>query len=140
MDTKGIVDEESSKKAQKSGIIFIMDECQKNLRELNWTNKLLAFNNCMTKQSRNIVISNINSNGILRIVLNVLTIVASDLWVRTFKVMLNASKDNSVKVVVIASTGDVFCSGHNLKEINEAKKADDGGESYYLGLFKTYPH
>ena len=27
------------------------------------------------------------------------------------------SKDNSVKVIVIASTGNVFCSGHNLKEI-----------------------
>ena len=46
-------------------------------------------------------------------------------------------KDDSVKVIVIASTGNVFCSGHNLKEINEAKKAEDKGESYYLDLFKT---
>jgi enoyl-CoA hydratase/carnithine racemase len=52
------------------------------------------------------------------------------------KAISNASKDNSVKVIVIASTGDVFCSGHNLKEINEAKKLDDNGESYYLRLFK----
>ena len=48
-----------------------------------------------------------------------------------------ASKDNSVKVVVIASIGNVFCSGHNLKEINEARKANYGGEFYYLELFKT---
>ena len=41
------------------------------------------------------------------------------------KAISDASKDNSVKVIVIASTGDVFCSGHNLKEINEAKKSDD---------------
>ncbi len=94
----------------------------------------------MTKQSRNIVISNINNNGILRIVLNDPDNknALSELMMQELsKVILNASKDNSVKVVVIASTGDVFCSGHNLKEINEAKKADDGGESYYLGLFKT---
>ena len=30
---EGIVDEESSKKAQKSGIIFIMDECPKKILE-----------------------------------------------------------------------------------------------------------
>jgi enoyl-CoA hydratase/carnithine racemase len=38
---------------------------------------------------------------------------------------------------VIASTGNVFCSGHNLKEIKEARRAKDSGESYYLELFKT---
>jgi len=48
-----------------------------------------------------------------------------------------SSKDNSIKVIVIASTGNVFCSGHNLKEINEARKAEDSGKSYYLELFKT---
>ena len=48
-----------------------------------------------------------------------------------------ASKDKSVKVIVIASGGNVFCSGHNLKEINEARKVGDGGKSYYLELFKT---
>ena len=49
----------------------------------------------------------------------------------------DASHDSSIKVIVIAATGNVFCSGHNLKEINEAKKAEDKGESYYLDLFKT---
>ena len=81
----------------------------------------------MTKQSRNIVISNINNNGILRIVLNDpdnKNALSEFMMQELSKVILNASKDNSVKVVVIASTGDVFCSGHNLKEINEAKKAD----------------
>tara|TARA_B100001250_G_C19769646_1_gene776476 strand:+ start:754 stop:1560 length:807 start_codon:yes stop_codon:yes gene_type:complete len=46
-----------------------------------------------------------------------------------------ASNDNSVKVIIIAATGDVFCSGHNLKEITDARKDDDDGASYFLDLF-----
>ena len=46
-----------------------------------------------------------------------------------------ASKDNSIKVIVIASTGNVFCSGHNLKEITIARDNSDDGASYFLNLF-----
>ena len=46
-----------------------------------------------------------------------------------------ASLDSSIRVIVIAATGNVFCSGHNLKEITSARKNDDLGESYYINLF-----
>lgn len=48
----------------------------------------------------------------------------------------SAATDNSTKVIVIAAKGDVFCSGHNLKEITEARSNDDGGSSYFINLFK----
>jgi len=48
----------------------------------------------------------------------------------------SASTDNSTKVIVIAAKGDVFCSGHNLKEITEARSNNDGGASYFIDLFK----
>tara|TARA_B100001079_G_scaffold269191_1_gene280963 strand:+ start:201 stop:1007 length:807 start_codon:yes stop_codon:yes gene_type:complete len=51
------------------------------------------------------------------------------------KALAEASIDNSIKVIVIAANGNVFCSGHNLKEITDARKNDDDGESYFLSLF-----
>ena len=46
-----------------------------------------------------------------------------------------ASSDNSIKVIVISAIGDVFCSGHNLKEITYARENEDEGESYFMDLF-----
>jgi len=50
---------------------------------------------------------------------------------------INAANDNKeVKVIIIASTGNVFCSGHNLKEITAARNNNDEGTSYFINLFK----
>ena len=46
-----------------------------------------------------------------------------------------ASLDSSIRVIIIAATGNVFCSGHNLKEITNARKNEDLGKSYYINLF-----
>jgi enoyl-CoA hydratase/carnithine racemase len=87
-----------------------------------------------------ILLKNLNENGILRLTLNDIdnkNALSELMMQKLIEAISKGSKDNSVKVIVIASTGNVFCSGHNLKEINEAKKAEDKGESYYLDLFKT---
>ncbi|MFL2713412.1 MAG: enoyl-CoA hydratase [Gammaproteobacteria bacterium] len=47
------------------------------------------------------------------------------------------SADKSIKVIVIASTGKIFCSGHNLKEITAARKNNDQGQSYFKNLFES---
>ena len=50
---------------------------------------------------------------------------------------INAANDNKeVKVIIIASNGNVFCSGHNLKEITAARNNNDKGESYFMKLFE----
>ena len=93
----------------------------------------------MNDSIENILLKSSNDHGILRLTLNDpdnKNALSELMMQELLKAISDASKDNSVKVIVIASTGDVFCSGHNLKEINEAKKSDDNGESYYLGLFK----
>ena len=93
----------------------------------------------MKDSLENILLKSPNDHGILRLTLNDpdnKNALSELMMQELLKAISDASKDNSVKVIVIASTGDVFCSGHNLKEINEAKKSDDNGESYYLGLFK----
>ena len=50
---------------------------------------------------------------------------------------INAANNNKeVKVIIIASNGNVFCSGHNLKEITAARNNNDKGESYFMNLFE----
>ena len=94
----------------------------------------------MKDNIKNILLRNCDDNGILRLTLNDLDNknALSELMIQKLvKAILEASKDNFVKVIVIASTGNVFCSGHNLKEIQQACSTDDNGESYYLELFKS---
>ena len=47
------------------------------------------------------------------------------------------SEDNSVKVIILSSTGPVFCAGHNLKDLNAKRSEHDKGKSYYNKIFKN---
>ena len=47
------------------------------------------------------------------------------------------SRDNSVKVIILSSTGPVFCAGHNLKDLNSKRAESDRGKSYYEKIFKN---
>ena len=92
----------------------------------------------MNKSSNNILRKDKVEDGILRLTLddqenkNAL----SKTMMEQLKDSLNsASLDDSVKVVVIAATGDVFSSGHNLKEITNARENEDAGEAYFNNLF-----
>ena len=71
--------------------------------------------------------------GILRLILddpdnkNAL----SDKMMRQLKdLIVEASSNDSVKVIIIAAVGDVFCSGHNLKDITAARSNSDSGKEY----------
>ena len=52
-------------------------------------------------------------------------------------IIKEVSVDKSIKVVVIAANGKIFCSGHNLKENTAARKNRDQGESYFRDLFES---
>lgn len=80
----------------------------------------------------------IEKDGILRITLcdvdnkNAL----SYLMMERIKNIISESNNNdSIKVIVIAAEGNVFCSGHNLKEISSARSNDDNGKSFFEELF-----
>ena len=48
-----------------------------------------------------------------------------------------ASKNENVKVIILSSTGPVFCAGHNLKDLNSRKSDSDNGKSYYRKIFSS---
>lgn len=45
-----------------------------------------------------------------------------------------AASDTSVRVIVIAANGHVFCAGHDLKEMTRARQAPDRGRAYFAQL------
>ena len=69
----------------------------------------------MKDSLENILLKSHSDNGILRLTLNDpnnKNALSESMMQELLKAISNASEDNSVKVIVIASTGDVFCSKH----------------------------
>ncbi len=46
-----------------------------------------------------------------------------------------AAEDRLVKVIVLASSGKIFCSGHDLVEMRTHRQDDDGGKAFLDKLF-----
>ena len=47
-----------------------------------------------------------------------------------------ADKDHEVKVIILSSKGNIFCAGHNLKDLNSQRLQNDKGESYFKKIFQ----
>ena len=78
-------------------------------------------------------------NGVIRLTLddNNNKNALSEAMIGELTEAINAANNNKeIKVIIIASTGNVFCSGHNLKEITAARKNNDEGASYFKNLFE----
>jgi enoyl-CoA hydratase/carnithine racemase len=45
------------------------------------------------------------------------------------------AEDAGIRAVVIAGAGKVFSAGHDLKQMQAARNAEDGGRAYYEDLF-----
>lgn len=46
-------------------------------------------------------------------------------------------QDRSIKAVILRSSGDHFCAGHNLKQMTARRSDADGGKAYFVELFET---
>jgi enoyl-CoA hydratase/carnithine racemase len=55
---------------------------------------------------------------------------------RLYACLSRTAADQTVKVVVLASLGPVFCAGHDLKEITVRRSDGDGGAAYFAGLMQ----
>lgn len=45
------------------------------------------------------------------------------------------ASDRAVRVVVLAAEGKAFCAGHDLREMQAARQAEDGGGAAFAALF-----
>ena len=44
--------------------------------------------------------------------------------------------DHTTRVVVISGAGKAFCAGHDLKQMQAGRQAQDGGRAYFADLFR----
>lgn len=45
------------------------------------------------------------------------------------------AEDRTIRAVVLAAEGKAFCAGHDLKEMQAGRQAEDGGATYFADLF-----
>lgn len=78
--------------------------------------------------------------GVLRLTLNdpASRNSLSDAMFAALEAALGSARiDPAVRAIVIAATGTVYCSGHNLKEITEHRGDPDRGRLYFRGLWSA---
>ena len=81
-----------------------------------------------------------SDEGVLRLIMNNLdqrNALSESMMSILIDEIKDASSDQSIKVIVLAANGNVFCSGHDLKEITAARENDDSGEAYFKNLFDS---
>ena len=89
-------------------------------------------------EASEILIKEKSSKGILRLTMNNLDQknALSESMISILKDELeDASTDQSIRVIVLAANGNVFCSGHDLKEITFARENQDNGHAFFQRLF-----
>ena len=91
----------------------------------------------MNKNSQ-ILIKERSDHGVLRLTMNDLVSknsLSEEMMNDLIAEFKSASKDKSIKAIVLAANGNVFSAGHNLKEITSARENKDKGEKYFKDLF-----
>ena len=90
------------------------------------------------KKKNDIVFSNNIDDGITRLTLNDENSgnsLSEEMMTALEDKIKSLSLDKRVKVIIIDAIGSIFSSGHNLKEITNARQNDDKGETYFKNLF-----
>lgn len=60
----------------------------------------------------------------------------SDEMLAAFQAQIDALQDDrETRVVVISGAGKAFCAGHDLKQMQAGRQAEDGGKAYFADLF-----
>ena len=90
------------------------------------------------KESLNILIKEKSDKGVLRLTMNnsdQKNPLSESMMSMLMDEISSASSDQSIRVLVLAAIGNVFSSGHDLKEITAARDTEDKGEVYFKNLF-----
>jgi len=89
----------------------------------------MAEHDILTRQdSGGIASLTLNSPGNL----NALSDAMLDALSRAFA---SLAKDRDTRVVILRGAGKAFCAGHDLKEMQRGRQAEDGGAAYFADLF-----
>jgi len=90
------------------------------------------------KENLSILIKEKSDKGVLRLVMNNVdqkNPLSESMMSMLMDAIEAASSDQSIRVIVLAANGNVFSSGHDLKEITSARGNEDKGKVYFANLF-----
>jgi enoyl-CoA hydratase/carnithine racemase len=93
----------------------------------------------VAKLNNNILLNDF-TDGVLRLTLNDhqrRNALSVDMLSQITDELASAANNTSVRVIVLAASGPVFCAGHDLKEMTTARNQQDGGEAFFEQLFET---
>ena len=77
-------------------------------------------------------------NGVMRLILNDekrRNALSENMLDALHEKIMDSAKNPKIRVVIISAKGPVFCAGHDLKEITQARDYKDGGIIYFQNLF-----
>ena len=92
----------------------------------------------MSKSKNSILLKDTSKNSILRLVLNDeknRNALSEDMIIELNKEIQKVNLDDSIRVIIISAIGSTFSSGHNLKDVTNAREHDDEGDAYFENLF-----
>ena len=96
-------------------------------------------NNGMKNNSNDILLEEM-SDGVLRLTLNDekrRNALSENMLAQLEHMFAQAASNPDVRVIVLAAKGSVFCAGHDLKEITQARTLENGGQTYFEQLFQS---
>ena len=79
-------------------------------------------------------------NGVARVVLDrpkSINALSEEMLSALQSCLDDIAADRSIRAVILRSSGDHFCAGHNLKEMTARRADADGGKTYFVELFET---
>lgn len=91
----------------------------------------------MSNDSTEILLTEIDANGILRLTLNDArrrNALSEAMLTRLQEVLAAASTDKGIRVIVLAAKGPAFCAGHDLKEMTAGRAKPDGGRAFFTKI------
>ena len=91
------------------------------------------------EENINILIKEKSDKGVLRLIMNNAdqkNPLSESMMSMLMEEIKGASSDQSIRVIVLAATGNVFSSGHDLKELKDSRKGADKGKKYFLKIMK----
>ena len=77
-------------------------------------------------------------NGVMRLILNDekrRNALSENMLDTLHEKIMESAKNPKIRVVIISAKGPVFCAGHDLKEITQARDYKDDGIIYFQNLF-----
>ena len=77
-------------------------------------------------------------NGVMRLILNDerrRNALSENMLDALHEKIMDSAENPKIRVVIISAKGPVFCAGHDLKEITQARDHEDNGIIYFQNLF-----